>query len=101
MLDFGVVRAHSRHTLKVVLSNPTQLPMMLQLRQFKAESFSQDFDCLIAGSVLGIVKGMQRLSRCGKGGHCLGSASSMVVTNLVGLVIVLLARVPGESRKSK
>ena len=67
MLDFGVVRAHSRHTLKVVLSNPTQLPMMLQLRQFKAESFSQDFDCLIVGSVLGIVKCMQRLSRCGKG----------------------------------
>lgn len=43
MLDFGVVRAHSRHTLKVVLSNPTQLPMMLQLRQFKDTKRNHEF----------------------------------------------------------
>ena len=36
ILDFGVVRAHSRHALKVEVTNPTELPMLLQLRQFKA-----------------------------------------------------------------
>ncbi|CAK9004205.1 unnamed protein product [Durusdinium trenchii] len=35
ILDYGVVRAHARHTLKVELSNPTEMPMLLQLRQFK------------------------------------------------------------------
>eukprot|EP00440_Ansanella_granifera_P030441 gb/GFBE01033071.1/.p1 GENE.gb/GFBE01033071.1/~~gb/GFBE01033071.1/.p1 ORF type:complete len:2256 (+),score=522.78 gb/GFBE01033071.1/:1-6768(+) len=36
-LDYGVVRAHSRQTLRVQLDNPTSLPMLVRLRHHKQE----------------------------------------------------------------
>ncbi|CAJ1371706.1 unnamed protein product [Effrenium voratum] len=43
VLDYGVVRAHARHTMKVELSNPTEIPMLLQLRQFKEDTTTHTF----------------------------------------------------------
>lgn len=43
ILDYGVVRAHARHSLKVELSNPTEMPMLLQLRQFKDNARNHEF----------------------------------------------------------
>ncbi|CAE8724279.1 unnamed protein product [Polarella glacialis] len=40
-LDYGVVRAHSRHTMKVCVVNPTELPMLVQLRHLREDDVSE------------------------------------------------------------
>merc|ERR1719253_101811 len=36
-IDYGVVRAHSRHTAKLLVDNPTDMPMLVKLRHHREE----------------------------------------------------------------
>mmetsp|Transcript_89387 Transcript_89387/g.289076 ORF Transcript_89387/g.289076 Transcript_89387/m.289076 type:complete len:2348 (-) Transcript_89387:56-7099(-) len=41
-IDYGVVRAHARHTVKLRLDNPSDLPMLTRLREYNEEDSKQD-----------------------------------------------------------